>query len=152
MGITFSALAACQNGPVNFDPSAFVGDTELIRALNERARPVDCSEDRVLFCQGENPAGVYIVCAGAVALTMRSPDGETVLDMNAEPKSLLGLPAVVSNTSYSLSAKARSGAEVSFVPREQFSNMMLTEPGLAILILKVLAAEVRTARIAACKG
>jgi hypothetical protein len=41
---------------------------------------------------------------------------------------------------------------VSFVPREDFSNLMLTEPGLAVLILKVLAAEVRTARIAACKG
>jgi CRP-like cAMP-binding protein len=137
---------------VNFDASAFVGDVELIQALKERSRPVDCSEDRALFYQGDDPVGVYIVHSGVVALLMRSRDGDTVLEMTAEPNSLLGLPAVVSNSSYSLSAKAKAGAEVSFVPRELFSTMMLREPGLAVLILKVLAAEVRTARIAACKG
>jgi CRP-like cAMP-binding protein len=137
---------------VNFDASAFVGDVELIRTLKERSRPVDCSEDRALFYQGDDPVGVYIVHSGVVALTMRSRDGEAVLEMTAEPNSLLGLPAVVSNSRYSLSAMASRGAEVSFVPREEFSKMMLAEPGLAVLILKVLAAEVRTARIAACKG
>jgi CRP-like cAMP-binding protein len=79
-------------------------------------------------------------------------EGGRVLDLRALPGSLLGLPAVISNIAYSLSATALPGAEVSFVPREDFSNLMLTEPGLAVLILKVLAAEVRTARIAACKG
>jgi CRP-like cAMP-binding protein len=137
---------------VNFDASAFVGDGELIRTLKERSRPVDCSEDRALFYQGDDPVGVYIVHGGMVALTMRSRDGEAVLELTAEPNSLLGLPAVVSNSRYSLSAMASRGAEVSFVPREEFSKMMLAEPGLAVLILKVLAAEVRTARIAACKG
>ena len=137
---------------VNFDASAFVGDGELIRVLKGRSIPVDCSEDRALFYQGDDPVGVYIVHGGTVSIAMRTRDGDAVLDMNAEPGSLLGLPAVVSNSRYSLSAKAKGGAEVSFVPRDEFSKMMLTEPGLAVLILKVLAAEVRTARIAACKG
>jgi CRP-like cAMP-binding protein len=137
---------------VNFDASAFVGDEQLIQALKERSRPLDCSEDRVLFCQGDEPVGIYIVHGGAVSLIMRSLEGEAVLQMTAEPNSLLGLPAVVGNSSYSLSATAKAGAEVSFVPRDQFSQMMMTEPGLAVLILRVLAAEVRTARIAACKS
>jgi CRP-like cAMP-binding protein len=137
---------------VNFDASAFVGDGELIQALKGRCRPVDCSEDRALFWQGDEPVGVYLVRDGVVTLTMRGADGDPVLELTVEPNSLLGLPAVVSNSRYSLSATAKGGAEVSFVPREEFSKMMLTEPGLAVLILKVLAAEVRTARIAACKG
>lgn len=137
---------------MNFDASAFVGDDQLIRALKDRSRPVDCSEDRVLFCQGDEPVGLYILHSGTATLSMRTTDGETVLDMTAIPNSLFGLPAVVSHSHYSLSATAKMGAEVSFVPRDQFSTMMLTEPGLAVLILKVLAAEVRTARIAACKG
>lgn len=137
---------------VNFDASAFVGDEELIRALKGRSRPVDCSEDRALFWQGDPPVGLYIVHAGKVSLTMRSVEGDTVLEMTAEPNSLLGLPAVVSTSNYSLSAVAKQGTEVSFVSRDEFSKMMMTEPGLAVLILKVLAAEVRTARIAACKG
>ncbi|UWZ82530.1 Crp/Fnr family transcriptional regulator [Occallatibacter riparius] len=137
---------------VNFDASAFVGDEELIRVLKGRSIPVDCSEDRALFYQGDDPVGVYIVHGGTVTIAMRTRDGDAVMDMKAEPGSLLGLPAVVSNSRYSLSAKAKQGADVSFVGRDEFSKMMLTEPGVAVLILKVLAAEVRTARIAACKG
>jgi CRP-like cAMP-binding protein len=137
---------------MNFDASAFVGDEQLILALKGRSRPVDCSEDRLLFCQGDEPVGLYILHSGTATLTMRSSDGDAALNMTAEPNSLFGLPAVVSSSAYSLSAMAKSGAEVSFVPRDEFSKMMLTEPGVAVLILKVLAAEVRTARIAACKS
>jgi len=152
MGLTFLRFDPCKNAFVNFDTSAFVGDEQLIRALKERARPVDCSEDRVLFCQGDEPVGLYILHSGNAAITMRNPEGEEVLALPVAPGSLLGLPGVVSNVAYSLSATAKQGAEVSFVPRDQFSHLMLSEPGVAVLILRVLAAEVRTARIAACKG
>jgi CRP-like cAMP-binding protein len=83
---------------------------------------------------------------------MRSPEGELVMDERAEPGSLLGLPGLIGNQGYSLSAYARKGAHVQFVGREEFSRMMLFEPGMAMLILKVLAAEVRTARIAAANA
>ncbi|HEY2861024.1 MAG TPA: Crp/Fnr family transcriptional regulator [Terracidiphilus sp.] len=137
---------------MNLDSAAFVGDGQLIRALGERSTPVDCSQDRVLFCQGEEAAGLYIVHGGHVVLTMCDEEGDVVMNMAAEPGSLLGLPGVVGNCPYSLSAAARQGSEVSFVSRDEFSKLMLTEPGLAVLILRVLAAEVRSARIAACKN
>ena len=136
---------------MNLDASAFVAEPQLIQALKGRSRPVDCSQDRILFCQGDEPVGLYILHGGAAHFTMRDADGDQVLELAVGPGSLLGLPGVVGNCAYSLSATARAGAEVSFVPREEFSRMMLTEPGIAVLILQVLAAEVRTARIAACK-
>jgi CRP-like cAMP-binding protein len=136
---------------MNLDASAFVAEPQLIQALQARSRPVDCSQDRVLFCQGDEPVGLYILHSGAAHFTMRDEDGDQVLQLALAPASLLGLPGVVGNCAYSLSATAKAGAEVSFVPLEEFSHLMLTEPGLAVLILRVLAAEVRTARIAACK-
>jgi CRP-like cAMP-binding protein len=60
----------------------------------------------------------------------------------------MGLPGLVGNNPYSLTAEAKKGAEVSFVARDEFSRLMLTEPSLAMMILRVLAAEVRSARIA----
>jgi CRP-like cAMP-binding protein len=66
--------------------------------------------------------------------------------MAAAPSSLLGLPGIIGNVGYSLSASARKGAEVSFLRRDEFMHMMLTEPSVSVAILKVLAAEVRTAR------
>ncbi len=64
------------------------------------------------------------------------------------PGSLLGLPALIGNQPYSLTAKALKGAELCFVSREEFSRLMLNEPHLSLCILRVLAAEVRTARFA----
>jgi CRP-like cAMP-binding protein len=137
---------------MNLDASAFLADPQLIQALKGLSRPVDCGQERVLFCQGDSPVGVYILHAGECVASMRDQDGGRAFDLRLLPSSLLGLPGAISNIAYSLSATALAGAVVSFVPREEFSKLMLTEPGLAVLILKVLAAEVRTARIAACKG
>lgn len=137
---------------MNLDASAFVAEPSLIESLKGRSRLVDCAHDRVLFCQGDEPAGLYILHSGAARVTMCDSGGERVVEFAAEPGSLLGLPAVVSNTVYSLAATAAAGAKVSFVPREEFSKLMLSEPGVAVMILRVLAAEVRTARLAACKG
>lgn len=137
---------------MNLDPSAFVADPELLKALKNRSHPVDCSEERVLFCQGDPPAGVYIVHAGEVVACSCPVHEDRTLDLRLGPGALLGLPGTISNRPYSLSATALAGAKVSLVACEEFANLMLTEPAVAVLILKVLAAEVRTARIAACKG
>jgi CRP-like cAMP-binding protein len=133
---------------MNLDSSAFVADQELIRALRGRARAVETSADQCLFHQGDDPTGLYIVCGGEVTMTMETPAGNEVVSMQAERGSLLGLPGLVGNCGYSLSAYAKKGAEVSFVSREVFSELMLTEPLLAMMILRVLANEVRTARMA----
>ncbi len=131
---------------MNFDSSAFVADQELVRALRERAKVVDCKQDRILFRQGDHPTGLYIVCGGEVLMTMQSSAGDEVVSFASEPGSLLGLPGVVGNSPYSLSAYAKAGADVYFVNREEFSSLMISDPSLAVLILKVLANEVRSAR------
>jgi CRP-like cAMP-binding protein len=84
-------------------------------------------------------------------MTMRDQFGDVVMRLTAEAGSLLGLPGVVGNCPYSLSAMALAGAGVSFISRDDFRTFMLTDPGAAMMILRVLAAEVRTARVAACK-
>jgi CRP-like cAMP-binding protein len=133
---------------MKMDASAFVADQGLIESLKSHATRVDCGEDRVLFNQGDAPTGLYIFCGGEVKLTMTSPLGEMVMNMPAAVGSLLGLPAVIGNVGYSLSATAKSGAKVSFVSHEEFSRVMLSDPSISVGVLRVLAAEVRTARMA----
>src|ERR1700692_3750551 len=122
---------------MNLDSSAFVADQELIQALRVRARALDCDHDRILFLQGDGPVGLYILHSGEATMTMETPSGEELITMRTDPGSLLGLPGVVGNCPYSMSAYAKQGAEVSFVPREDFSALMLNEPKLAMMILRV---------------
>ena len=49
---------------------------------------------------------------------------------------------------YSLPATAKKGSLVSFLRRGEFSRLMLTDPSISVGVLRVLAAEVRTARAA----
>lgn len=131
---------------VNFDSSSFIAEKELIDALEKRSSTVVCTEDRKLFAQGGTPAGLYILRRGTAALSMESPTGGTLMSITLHPGSLLGLPALIGNEPYTLSATAEAGAELGFVTREDFNSLMLTDPSLAVRVLRVLAAEVRTAR------
>jgi CRP-like cAMP-binding protein len=131
---------------VNYDSSSFVAEKELIEALEKRSSTVMCTESRRLFAQGGNPAGLYILRKGSASLTMASPTGGSLMSITLLPGSLLGLPALIGNEPYTMTANAEKGAEFGFVTREDFNSLMLTDPSLAIRVLRVLAAEVRTAR------
>jgi CRP-like cAMP-binding protein len=131
---------------MNLDPSAFVAERELMEALEKHSSSVVCNQNRVLFSQGESPKGLYLLKAGKAKLTMQSPTGGVVMNVAALAGSLLGLPALIGNEPYTLTAEAVHGSELAFVTREDFSSLMLGNPTLAISVLRVLAAEVRSAR------
>lgn len=131
---------------MQLDPSAFVADDELLEALGTRATPIACESERVLFRQGEHPAGLFILHSGQALLTMVSPLGEPILEFETGPGALLGLPGVVSDHPFTLTAIARAGAQVSFISHDQFKSFMQTFPLMAFKILQVLAAEVSAAR------
>ena len=131
---------------MQLDPTAFIADPELIAVLEKIATPIDCAAERVLFMQGDPPVGLYILRNGAARLTMDSPDGKPIVSVNAPQGALLGLPGLLANQPYTLSATAEAGAAVSFIPRDVFTAFMRNAPMIALKILAVLAAEVRSAR------
>ena len=131
---------------MKLDPSAFVADPELIQALEKHSTAITCDADRVLFNQGDHPQGLYILDQGATSLTMESPSGKQLMSIQATAGSLLGLPGLISNEPYTLTAIARSGARLSFVPRDEFNSLMRADPLLALKMLQVMAAELRSAR------
>jgi CRP-like cAMP-binding protein len=126
--------------------SAFLADPDLIHLLETRSTPIVCETDRLLFNQDDPAAGIYIVLEGAATLAMHSFDGQQIFSVEAPSGSLLGLPAVIGDQPYSLTAIAHAGAKVSFIGRSDFFAIMQVDPLLSLKILKVLAAEVRTAR------
>jgi CRP/FNR family transcriptional regulator len=133
---------------VQLDTTAFVADAELISVLEKKTTPVECATDRVLFAQGDPPIGLYIVQDGEARITMDSPEGRPIFSVRAPKGSLLGLPGLIGNEPYTLTATAEEGSQVGFIPRDQFLDLMQSEPAVALKILAVLAAEVRSARSA----
>jgi CRP-like cAMP-binding protein len=131
---------------VNFDSSSFVAEKELIDALERRTSTVVCQEERKLFAQGGTPTGLFILRKGTAMLSMESPTGGKLMSITLHPGSLLGLPALIGSEPYTLSATAGAGSELGFVSREDFNSLMQSDPTLSLRVLRVLAAEVRSAR------
>jgi CRP-like cAMP-binding protein len=131
---------------VKLDPSAFVADPELIQALEKHSTAISCDADRVLFNQGDHPQGLFILDHGETTITMASPTGEQLMSIQAHAGSLLGLPGLIGDEPYTLTAIARNGARLSFVPRDEFTSLMRAYPPLALKMLQVLGAELRSAR------
>lgn len=125
--------------------SAFVADPDLLRQLETRAKPIAVGPDHIIFRQGEEPFGLYILRKGIASLT-RESKGEPTMQVLAGEGSLLGLPAVIATKPYSLTAEALDGAELSLLSRSDFNDLMRADPLLSFQLLKVLAEEVRFAR------
>jgi CRP-like cAMP-binding protein len=127
---------------------SFRADRKLVFALEKESDPVACGEGRALFKQGEMPKGVFILQKGEAALVMSSPAGRIVMCLQAGSGSLLGLPGVIAKEPYTLTAMVKAGSEVRFISRERFEQVVQAEPELYCSVLTLLAAEVRTARLA----
>ena len=126
--------------------NSFAASRKLIEALLKRSRRVVFDNGYTLFRQGEIPTGVYIVCSGEASLVMRSESGRVLMNLQVAAGSVLGLPGVIANEAYTFSAIACPGADVRFVARSDFEELVRAEPALYPKVLEVLAAEVRSAR------
>ena len=131
---------------MQLDPSAFVADPELFHALELRSTPVACDEDLTLFQQGEPAIGLYIVHKGEATLSIDSDEGAPILSVKAPKGSLLGLPSLLGNQGYSMTAIAQAGAQVGFISQAEFTSLIESNPQLSLKVLQVLANEVRSAR------
>ena len=125
---------------------SFTADTKLIQAIEQRSQPITCEQGRILFNQGDRPKGLHILKTGEAALVLKSDTGQIVMCHLALPSSILGLPAVIGNEPYTMSAFVRKDTELGFLPRDEFEAMMHADPSLYPCVLEILAADVRSIR------
>jgi CRP/FNR family transcriptional regulator len=78
----------------------------------------------VLFVDGEEPRGVFVICGGRVKLTTSSSEGRTLIVKIAEPGEVLGASAAILGRSYELSAETIEPAQLNFIRREDFLRLL----------------------------
>lgn len=113
--------------------------------LNSMASPVAQPKNSVLFTQGDPPTGVYVIRKGSIRLTVKAGESEVLMRV-AHPGSVLGLPGVLSNKPYSLTARVVHPCELGFVKAEKLIQLVRENPTLGLQVLQLLSEEVRAAR------
>lgn len=74
----------------------------------------------VLFVEGQEPRGIYVLCRGRVKLSISARNGKTLIVKIADPGEVLGMSATVSGKPYEVRAQTLDPCQVSFVKRDDF--------------------------------
>jgi CRP/FNR family transcriptional regulator len=81
-------------------------------------------QDAVLFVEGQVPRGIFVLCKGAVKLSINSPNGRTMIVKLAEPGEVLGMSATISGKPYEVTAETVDLCQVTFVKRDDFLRFL----------------------------
>jgi len=78
----------------------------------------------ILFVDGEDPRGVFIVCSGRAKLTTSSSEGKTLIVKIAEAGEVLGASATILGRPYEVSAETIEPAQLNFIKRDDFLRFL----------------------------
>ena len=78
----------------------------------------------ILFVEGQEADGVFILSSGRVKLTTASADGKSLLLRVAEPGEMIGLPGTISGKIYVLTAEALEPIQVNVISRRPFIEFL----------------------------
>ncbi len=102
-------------------------------------------EGAVLFVEGQESRGVFMICAGRVKLTTTSREGKTLILRISGPGELLGLQATVSGRAYELTAETLQPCQLDFVRRDDFVKFLETHADACMKAARQLTQNVKSA-------
>ncbi len=93
----------------------------------------------LLFVEGQDPRGVFVICNGRVKLFASSADGKSVIVRIAESGEVVGLPGSISGKPYEMSAEALEPIQANFIPREPFLQFLKKHGEAALRVAEILS-------------
>lgn len=113
--------------------------------LNEIKSTAVYPKGAMLFIEGQQPRGVFVLCAGKVKLSTTSREGKTIITKVSDAGDVLGLNAVVSNRPYEVTAEMMEPGQANFIPRDSLLNYLKDYPDVAMKVAQQLSRNYYTA-------
>lgn len=116
------------------------GELEEIQAI---ARERTYQRQQVLFSDGEEGSGFFLVVEGQVKVFKMSPEGKEQILHILGPGEPIGQVAVFAGESFPANAQALRESRVLFFPRDAFVALIHRKPSLALNMLAILSNRLR---------
>jgi len=113
--------------------------------LNEIKSTAVYPKGAMLFIEGQQPRGVFVLCAGKVKLSTTSREGKTIITKVSDAGDVLGLNAVVSNRPYEVTAEMMEPGQANFIPRDSLLHYLKDYPDVAMKVAQQLSRNYYTA-------
>jgi CRP/FNR family cyclic AMP-dependent transcriptional regulator len=98
-----------------------------------------------LFQEGGGSRGVFLICTGQVKLSCTSKEGRTLILKIAMPGDVLGLGAVISGSTYEVTAETVEPTQIKSIRREDFLNFLQNHGEASLHAAKALSEEYKAA-------
>jgi CRP/FNR family cyclic AMP-dependent transcriptional regulator len=112
---------------------------EALADFDEMKLAVTYPKGAILFVEGQEPAGIDVVCAGRVKLFACSRDGKTLVVQVAGPGDVLGVSAVISGQPHEATAETLEPSQVMFVKRDDFLSLLRDHGEIALRVAQLLS-------------
>jgi CRP/FNR family transcriptional regulator, cyclic AMP receptor protein len=93
----------------------------------------------ILFVEGQEPRGVFILCTGRVKLYGAAANGKSVIFRIAEAGEIIGLPSSLSEKSYEVTAEALEPTQANFIRRDAFLGFLREHGEAALKVAEMLS-------------
>jgi len=113
--------------------------------LNEIKSTAVYPRQAMLFIEGQQPRGVFVLCAGKVKLSASSREGKTIITKISESGDVLGLNAVISNHPYEVTAEMMEPGQANFIPRDSLLHFLKENGEVALRVAEQLSRNYYTA-------
>lgn len=120
--------------------------TATVKRMDEIKFTAVYPKGSVLFVEGEQPRGVFIICSGRAKLTTSSAEGKTLIVKIAEAGEVLGASAGILGTPYEVSAEMLEPSQVNFIRREDFMAFLNSHPEACLHTAQQLSAKYHSAQ------
>jgi len=110
----------------------------VLAALDAVSSSATYPKDAILFVEGQEARGVFVLCNGRVKLSTGSADGKSIIVRVAEPREMVGLPGTISGKPYEVTAEALEPLQANFIRREAFLRFLKENGEVAVRVSEML--------------
>ena len=94
----------------------------------------------VLFVEGQEPRGLFVLCHGRAKLSTSSRDGKTIILRIVGPGEVVGLSSTVSGRPYEGTAELLEPSQANFISRQDFLSFLREHGDVALKVAEQLGA------------
>jgi len=116
-----------------------------VQRLNEIRSTAVYPKSAMLFIEGQQPRGVFVLCAGKAKLSTSSAEGKTIITKISEAGDILGLNATISNRPYEVTAEMLEPGQVNFITRDALLHFLREFGEVAVRVAEQLSRNYYTA-------
>jgi CRP/FNR family transcriptional regulator len=110
-----------------------------VQRLNEIRSTAVYPKAAMLFIEGQQPRGVFVLCSGKAKLSTSSVEGRTVITKISDAGDVLGLSATISNRPYEVTAEMIEPGQANFITRDALLQFLREYGEVALRVAEQLS-------------